>query len=104
MGHERVAVVGIGQTKHEATRGDVSVAGLLREAAGRALADAEMTPYRGPSGATTTLNESVFSTIPGSPAWVSKANTYHRHSAKYGLADIDLRDHNAVQEEFRFVA
>ena len=43
MGHERVAVVGIGQTKHEATRGDVSVAGLLREAAGRALADAEMT-------------------------------------------------------------
>ncbi|MEZ5177863.1 MAG: thiolase domain-containing protein [Acidimicrobiales bacterium] len=43
MGHERVAVVGIGQTKHEATRGDVSVAGLLREAAQRALADAEMT-------------------------------------------------------------
>jgi len=43
MGKERVAVVGIGQTKHEATRGDVSVAGLLREAAGRALADAEMT-------------------------------------------------------------
>ena len=43
MGHERVAVVGIGQTKHEATRGDVSIAGLLREAAGRALADAEMT-------------------------------------------------------------
>ena len=43
MGKERVAVVGIGQTKHEATRGDVSVAGLLREAAQRALADAEMT-------------------------------------------------------------
>jgi acetyl-CoA C-acetyltransferase len=43
MGHERVAVVGIGQTKHEATRGDVSMAGLVREAAQRALADAEMT-------------------------------------------------------------
>jgi len=42
MGHERVAVVGIGQTKHEATRGDVSVAGLLREAAQRALTDAAM--------------------------------------------------------------
>lgn len=39
---ERVAVVGIGQTKHEATRGDVSIAGLVREAAGRALADAGM--------------------------------------------------------------
>jgi acetyl-CoA C-acetyltransferase len=37
---ERVAVVGIGQTKHAATRGDVSIAGLLREAALRALEDA----------------------------------------------------------------
>ena len=43
MGKERVAVVGIGQTKHQATRGDVSMAGLVREAASRALADAEMT-------------------------------------------------------------
>ncbi len=37
------AVVGIGQTKHMATRGDVSMAGLVREAALRALADAQMT-------------------------------------------------------------
>jgi len=43
MGKERVAVVGIGQTKHQATRGDVSMAGLVREAAQRALADARMT-------------------------------------------------------------
>ena len=43
MGKERVAVVGIGQTRHQATRGDVSMAGLLREAAQRALADAQMT-------------------------------------------------------------
>lgn len=43
MGKERVAVVGIGQTKHQATRGDVSMAGLVREAAQRALADAQMT-------------------------------------------------------------
>ncbi len=42
MGKGRVAVVGIGQTHHQATRGDVSMAGLVREAAGRALADAEM--------------------------------------------------------------
>jgi acetyl-CoA C-acetyltransferase len=40
---ERTAVIGCGQTKHEPTRGDVSVAGLLREAAQRALEDAEMT-------------------------------------------------------------
>src|SRR5688500_9430598 len=43
MGKERVAVVGVGQTKHQATRGDVSMAGLVREAASRALADAQMT-------------------------------------------------------------
>ncbi|MGI8936690.1 MAG: thiolase domain-containing protein [Iamia sp.] len=43
MGKERVAVVGIGQTKHEATRGDVSMVGLVREAAQRALDDAQMT-------------------------------------------------------------
>jgi acetyl-CoA C-acetyltransferase len=42
-GKERVAVVGCGQTRHEATRGDVSVAGLVREAAMRALEDAQLT-------------------------------------------------------------
>ncbi|MEU7298327.1 thiolase domain-containing protein [Streptomyces exfoliatus] len=40
---ECVAVVGIGQTKHVAARRDVSIAGLVREAAVRALADAELT-------------------------------------------------------------
>ena len=39
---ERVAVVGCGQTKHDTTRGDVSMAGLVREAAMRALIDADM--------------------------------------------------------------
>ena len=43
MAKERVAVVGIGQTKHQPPGGDVSIAGLVREAAHRALADAEMT-------------------------------------------------------------
>jgi acetyl-CoA C-acetyltransferase len=43
MGGERVAIVGVGQTKHEATRGDLSIAGVVREAAMRALADAHMT-------------------------------------------------------------
>jgi len=43
MSKQRVAVVGIGQTKHQATRGDVSMAGLVREAAQRALTDAQMT-------------------------------------------------------------
>ncbi len=40
---ERVAVVGIGQAHMRKEREDVSLYGLLREAAGRALDDAEMT-------------------------------------------------------------
>ena len=40
---ERCAIVGIGQTHHTAVREDVSMSGLIREAALRALADAELT-------------------------------------------------------------
>ncbi len=39
----RCAVIGVGQTEHRAARKDVSLAGLVREAASRALADAELT-------------------------------------------------------------
>jgi len=39
---ERCAVIGVGQTKHDAKRIDVSQVGLVREAALRALADAEL--------------------------------------------------------------
>jgi len=39
----RVAVIGVGQTKHQAVRGDVSLPGMIREAAYRALADAQLT-------------------------------------------------------------
>lgn len=36
------AVVGVGQTKYQTKRGDVSIAGLVHEAAAKALADAEL--------------------------------------------------------------
>ncbi|UCE87495.1 MAG: thiolase domain-containing protein [Deltaproteobacteria bacterium] len=39
---ERCAVIGIGQTEHSANRDDVSLPGLLREAASRALDDARL--------------------------------------------------------------
>ena len=39
---ERCAVIGVGQTKHAKCRDDLSLAGLVREAAERALDDAEM--------------------------------------------------------------
>ena len=64
-------------------------------------AEAVMEPYRGPSGEVTTLNESIFSTIPGSPAYVAKASKYRVKNAAVGL-DIDLQGHNAIQGAFRF--
>jgi hypothetical protein len=66
------------------------------------LAEAEMEPYRGPTGEVTTLNESIFTTIPGAPAWVSKASTYKRHGSRYGLPDVNMQGHNAIQGSFRF--
>lgn len=63
--------------------------------------EAVMEPYRGPSGEVTTLNESIFSTIPGSPAYVAKAETFRLRNAELGL-DVNLRDHNAIQGSFRF--
>jgi hypothetical protein len=66
--------------------------------------EAEMAAYTGPTGQPTTLVESVFSTIPGSPAYVSKAARYRRNSSRYGLKDVNLENHNAVQGTFSFVA
>jgi hypothetical protein len=66
------------------------------------LASADLVPYTGPTGAETTLNESVFSTIPGSPAYVGKALSYKRNTQQYGIPDVDLRGHNAIQGTFRF--
>jgi hypothetical protein len=66
--------------------------------------DAEMAPYVGATGRTTTLNDSIFSTIPGAPAWVSKASKYVRNSSQFGLKDVNLQDHNAIQGTFRFDA
>jgi len=43
MGANRVAVIGVGQTRYASVRGDVSLPGLLREAAYRALDDAQLT-------------------------------------------------------------
>ena len=55
------------------------------------------------SGEVTTLNESVFTTIPGAPAWVAKASRFVRKSSQFGLKDINLQGHNAIQGSFRFV-
>jgi hypothetical protein len=61
---------------------------------------AEMEPYRGPTGAVTRLVESIFSTIPGSPAYVAKANRFKMVQPEIGV-DLELAGHNAIQGEFR---
>ena len=45
MSHQPAAIIGVGQTKHAKARADLSMVGLCREAADRALADAGLT-YR----------------------------------------------------------
>lgn len=65
------------------------------------VVDAEMEPYRGPTGAVTTLNESIFTTIPGAPAYVSKAERFVMRDEGVGV-DVDLEKHNAIQGSFRF--
>jgi hypothetical protein len=63
--------------------------------------EAVMEPYLGPSGKPTTLVDSIFSTIPGSPAYVATASTFRLKNQAVGV-DVDLRDHNAIQGQFAF--
>ncbi len=62
---------------------------------------AEMEPFKGADGSPTTLSDTVFTTIPGSAAYVSKANSYKAKVSPLDLA-IDLKNHNAIQGTFRF--
>ncbi|MFQ5848796.1 MAG: DUF1326 domain-containing protein [Candidatus Methylomirabilales bacterium] len=63
--------------------------------------EAEMAPFQGATGQPTTLHDTAFTTIPGSPAYVSKASRYRVNAPNYGF-NIDLQNHNAIQGSFRF--
>ena len=65
------------------------------------VADCEMEPFRGPNGEVTTLRDSIFSTIPGSPAYVAKATKFKMNNPALAQ-NIDLKDHNAIQGNFVF--
>jgi hypothetical protein len=64
---------------------------------------AELEPFEGPAGQPTTLVESAFSTIPGSPAFVGKASTYKNSTPELGF-NVDIEGFNAIQGNFRFEA
>ncbi len=66
-------------------------------------ASAQLEPFKGATGESTALHDTIFTTIPGSPAYVGKAEHYKVDMAKYGF-EIDLQGHNAVQGSFRFEA
>ena len=68
------------------------------------VADAQMKPFSGATGELTTLGETAFSTIPGSPVYVAKADHFTRDGAPYGLSSVDLRGNNALQGHFVFAA
>jgi hypothetical protein len=62
---------------------------------------AELEPYTSASGATTTLADTVFSTVPGAPVYVGKAPRYRSKNEKLGI-DLDIKGHNALQSTFVF--
>ena len=64
---------------------------------------ADLEPYKSASGATTTLADTVFSTVPGAPVFVGKASIYRSKHAALGH-NIELRGHNALQSTFVFDA
>jgi hypothetical protein len=62
---------------------------------------AELEPYISASGATTTLSDTVFSTVPGAPVFVGKSPRYWSKNPALGI-DLDIKDHNALQSTFVF--
>ena len=65
--------------------------------------EAELAPLQGAGGQSTTLHDSVFSTIPGSPAFVGRASKYKVNAPKLAFK-FELQGHNAVQGQFHFEA
>jgi len=71
--------------------GSLTVPGIL---------EAEMEPFRSPDGSVTTLRDSVFSTVPGSPAWVSRATHHRVNLPQYGMT-WEFEGRNAIQSDWR---
>lgn len=62
--------------------------------------DCSMHPYRGPDGSITTLNNSLFSTVPGSPAYVAKADHQKVDMPEHGY-QWELEGKNAIQSDWK---
>jgi hypothetical protein len=88
----------IGVTRAPISHEVVEGRGTLRVGDGTVVA--EMEPYRGPDGSITTLNNSIFSTVPGSPAYVGKASQF-----AVDMPDQDwtyeFHGRNAIQSDWK---
>jgi hypothetical protein len=62
--------------------------------------EADLEPYRSGDGTVTTLRDSIFSTVPGSPAWVGKAQRHKVTLPKYGF-EWEYEGRNAIQAEWK---
>jgi hypothetical protein len=60
----------------------------------------EMHPYTGPNGTITTLRDSVFSTVPGSPAYVGVADTQKIDIPEHGY-QWSYEKKNAIQSDWK---
>jgi hypothetical protein len=61
----------------------------------------EMEPYRGPEGRPTKMVDSIFSTIPGSPAYIAKATVHRVNLPEFNLS-WEYNGRNAIQGFFHF--
>lgn len=75
----------------------VDGAGTLRVAD---KVECTMHPYRGPDGSVTTLTNSIFSTVPGSPAHVAKADTQRIAIPEHGY-EWSYEGKNAIQSDWK---
>ena len=67
------------------------------------LVEAEMAPYTDANGRPTTIHDTVFSTIPGSPAYLAKASHHRVNIPEYGMV-WEFNGRNAIQGDFHFEA
>ncbi len=66
------------------------------------VVSSEMHPYTAPDGSTTTLRDSLFSTVPGSPAYVAKADHLRVNLPEYEYV-WSFEGRNAIQADWKLV-
>ena len=67
------------------------------------VVEAEMAPYTDANGRPTTIHDTVFSTIPGSPAYLAKASHHRVNIPEYSMI-WEFSGRNAIQGDFHFEA